>query len=109
MDMLRADLGANAPDYAALIATVEAGIKPALPDPVVIAPVSPRQIRMALTRTGLRSAVEDAVSNGSQDLKDWWEFSTVFERPNAEVVAMGAALGVSPEQLDALWQLAVTL
>lgn len=77
--------------------------------PVVIPPVSPRQIRMALTQIGLRAQVEAAVAAGDQNLKDWWEFSTQFERNNAEVIAMGAALGVPDAQLDSLWQLAKTL
>jgi hypothetical protein len=74
-----------------------------------IAPVSPRQIRQALTRAGLRASVESAVAAGDQDLKDWWEFSTTFERLNPQVTAMGAALGVSDAQLDDLWTLASTL
>ena len=76
---------------------------------VPIVPISPRQIRQALTRAGLRAAVEGAVAGGDQDLKDWWEFSTAFERLNPQVTAMGAALGQSPEQLDALWALGATL
>lgn len=75
----------------------------------IISPVSPRQIRMALTRAGLRAQVEAAVASGDQDLKDWWEFATAFERTNAQVAAMGQALGQSEAQLDALWQLAATL
>ena len=75
----------------------------------IIAPVSPRQIRMALTRVGLRAQVESAVAAGDQDLKDWWEFATTFERENVQVAAMGGALNQSAEQLDALWQLAATL
>ncbi len=70
---------------------------------------SPRQIRMALTRVGLRDDVEAAVAAGDQDLKDWWEFSTVYERTNAQVTAMGTALGQTETQLDDLWKLAVTL
>lgn len=74
-----------------------------------IAAISPRQIRMALTRAGLRTAVEAAVAAGDQDLKDWYEFSTAFERTNEQVAAMGAALGVTEQQLDALWALGVSL
>ena len=84
-------------------------IAPYITPPPVIAPVSPRQIRQALTRAGLRTAVETAVAAGDQDLKDWWEFSTTFERLNPQVTAMGAALGVSDTQLDDLWTLASTL
>lgn len=81
---------------------------PPLPPPP-IAPISPRQIRQALTRAGLRTAVEAAVLAGDQDLKDWWEFSTSFERLNPQVVAMGVALGQSDAALDALWQLGASL
>lgn len=73
------------------------------------APVSPRQIRMALSRQGLRSGVETAVAAGDQDLKDWWDYSTVFDRGHPEVAAMASALQVTDSQVDALWQLASTL
>lgn len=77
--------------------------------PSPIQDVTPRQIRMALSRAGLRTSVEAAVAAGSQDLKDWYEFSTSFQRNQPLVVQMGIDLGQSPAQLDALWQLAATL
>lgn len=76
---------------------------------VVTPPISPRQIRQALTRAGLRTAVEAAVAAGDQDLKDWYEFSTAFERLNPQVVAMGEALSVSPASLNDLWALGASL
>lgn len=82
---------------------------PADVPPVYIAPISPRQIRQALTRAGLRAAVAAAVAAGDQDLKDWYEFSTAFERNNAQVTAMGIALNVSESALDDLWALGATL
>ena len=81
----------------------------AIPAATHIVPISPRQIRQALTRAGLRSQVEAAVAAGNQDLKDWWEFATVFEREHPMVVDMGAALGQAPTQLDALWALGASL
>lgn len=75
----------------------------------VVPTLSPRQIRLALNRANLRDAVELAVATGDRDLKDWWEFSSRFERDHPRVVAMGANLGVSPTDLDALWQLGITL
>lgn len=80
-----------------------------VPPPPPISPISPRQIRQALTRAGLRASVESAVAAGDQDLKDWWEFSTAFDRLNPQVVAMGSAVGQSSGQLDALWALGATL
>jgi hypothetical protein len=71
--------------------------------------VSPRQIRQALTRANLRTQVEAAVAAGDQDLKDWWEFATTFERNHPMVVQMGTALGQTAEQMDQLFITAVGL
>ena len=93
----------------AQIATLQAQIDAYTP-PVPVAPsfitVSPRQIRMALTQAGLRTSVEAAVSQGSQALKDWYEFAEAFEENNANVTAMADALGVSDEALHDLFALA---
>ena len=112
MQMFRDDVaqyGGDITQYEALIAEVEAAHVPVPPAPPVIPSCSPRQIRQILTAVGLRTAVEDAVAAGSQDLKDWWEFSTVIERTHPEVIAMGAALGQTPEQLDQLFVTGATL
>lgn len=76
--------------------------------------VSPRQIRQAMHRTTygngtLRDAVEAAVVAGDRDLKDWWDFSSYFERTSPHVAAMATALNVSEAALDELWALAATL
>ena len=99
-------LAAKDAEIAALEVQVVA-LTPAPSVPSVVA--SPRQIRQALTAAGMRAAVEDAVAAGDQDIKDWWNFSTAFERTNLQVTAMATALGVSDEELDGLWALAVTL
>lgn len=84
---------------------------PAEPDPVVVVPaqVSQRQIRQALTATGLRAGVEAAVAAGSQDLKDWWEYANPVERQHPMVIGMAAGLGVTDQQLDDLFILAGSL
>jgi len=74
-----------------------------------ILPITPRQIRQALTAAGLRESVESGVAAGSQDLKDWWEFSDSFERMHPEVIAFGIALKKSDKELDALWALGASL
>lgn len=71
--------------------------------------LTPRQIRMALTRAGLRQAVEEAVAAAGGDLLDWWEYSTQFERGHPLVAQMAEGLGISPEQVDGLWRLGATL
>lgn len=70
---------------------------------------SPRQIRQALTRAGLREAVEAAIASGSQDIKDWYEFATEFSRQHEDVALLAEALNVSEEDLDNLWILAASL
>lgn len=75
----------------------------------IITQISPRQIRMALTQMNLRSQVETAVAAGDQNLKDWYEFSTYFDRNHLQVIAMAQALNVTNAQLDLLWALAATL
>ena len=71
--------------------------------------VSPRQIRQALSRAGLRTAVEAAVAVGDQDTKDWYEFATEFHRASPVVAALSVALNVDGEALDGLWTLAASL
>ncbi len=71
--------------------------------------ISPRQIRQALTRVGLRNAVELAVSSGDQDTKDWWEFSTEFLRDHSEVLKVQQGLGKTDDEVDSIWKLAGTL
>ena len=75
----------------------------------VPASVSPRQIRQALTRSSLRAPVESAIAASDQDTKDWYAYATEFQRDNPHVAAMGAALGVTSDQLDQLWILAGSL
>lgn len=79
------------------------------PVPPPVTQISPRQIRMALTQSNLRSQVEMAVTAGDQDMKDWYEYSTYFDRNHPQVLAMATALNVNDAQLDALWALGATL
>lgn len=74
-----------------------------------IAPVNAKQLRQALTRTGFRAQVDDAVAAGNQDLKDWYEFETQFTRSDPQVKVMATVLGQSDDQVDDLWRLAKSL
>ena len=99
-------------DYAGYLIWLAAGNTPDPADPIPApppTPLTPRQIRMALTRAGLRDQVEAAVTAGDQDLKDWWEFSLSFERNHPLVTNMGSLLGQSEAQLDNLWSIGAAL
>jgi hypothetical protein len=79
------------------------------PVPPPVTQISPRQIRMALTQMSLRTTVETAIASGDQDMKDWYEFSTYFDRNHPQVLAMATELNVTEADLDALWKLGATL
>ena len=61
--------------------------------------ISPKQIRLALNRSGLRDAFAAALATMDPDTRDIWEFSSEIHRDNPLVVAMGQALGVDLDQL----------
>lgn len=67
------------------------------------------QIRLALNQVGLRDGVEAYVAAASQDVKDWWAKARRFVITNPMVQAAAQALGVTQEQLVALFRLAATL
>jgi hypothetical protein len=79
--------------------------------PVVVPPivVSARQIRMALSRLGLRAAVENYVGAADQDTKDSWQFAAEFSRDHSMIATAAAVLGKTPADVDALFELAKTL
>ena len=96
------------------VQTGEQTVEEYTPEPYIAPPlapivVSPRQIRQALTQVNLRTQVESAVAAGSQDLKDWWEFTTAFEENHPMVVGMAQGIGVSDLELHNLFILASSL
>lgn len=63
--------------------------------------LTPRQIRMQLTNSGLRQQVEDMVANSNDyALKDWWEYSLDYKRDNPILIDIATQLGLTDEQLD---------
>lgn len=98
-------------DYRTYLQWVASGNTPHAAD--VVAPptpvVSAWQIRKALNAAGLRESVEAAVSQADQETKDAWEYAASFERDHPLVLDLGAALDKTPEELDALFELAASL
>jgi hypothetical protein len=72
--------------------------------------VSPRQLRLALNRLGLRTLIENAVANSNnQDLKDYWEYSVYVDRFHPLVDQLASQLGLTSKQVDDLFELAESL
>jgi len=78
---------------------------PPIPAPVP-ASVTPRQIRLALNKTGMRDAVEAAIAASGRDVRDWWEYALEIERAHPMVDAMLPALGLTSAQADDIFRLA---
>jgi hypothetical protein len=72
--------------------------------------VSAWQLRKALNHLGLRAAVEAAVTaSTNQDIKDGWAYAGSFNSDDPLVTTMGTAIGQTPAQMYALFELASTL
>lgn len=65
------------------------------------------QFKRALTALGLRAMVESEIAAADLDTQDMWQ-APIFRRLNPRIVAMAASLGQSDEDLDALFDLALT-
>lgn len=72
------------------------------PEPPPVIACTPWQMRKALNAAGLRAAVEAAVAGADQTTKDGWEFATEFRSDDALLLALGVALGKTPDEIRAL-------
>lgn len=71
---------------------------------------SPWQFRKALNINGLRALVENAVAeSNNQDIKDGWNYATVFNRYDLLVISFSTQLGKTDAEMDSLFELARTL
>jgi hypothetical protein len=83
---------------------------PAPVEPAPLAPLSPRQFRQALTKLGFRQQVDTAIAASSdQDLKDWYEWTSEFQRDHPAVLAMAQQMGFTDAQLNAVWAYGATI
>lgn len=76
---------------------------------VVVYSATARQLRLAMTRGNLRTLTENHVGAQPQDFKDWWSFSPCFTHNEPNIQQIATALGKTPAQVIALFQLASTL
>lgn len=72
--------------------------------PPVPESISPRQFRQSLNHFGFRQQVDNGVAASTdQNLKDWYEFTSDFQRHHPEVLSMAQQLGFTSDQLDQVW------
>ena len=70
----------------------------------LLKPLSAWQVRKVLTQLGLRDSVETAVANADAETKDAWHYASSFQRDDALLVSMAAAINISDAQLDAMFE-----
>jgi hypothetical protein len=66
------------------------------------------QLIEALDDLGHLAAVKEAVTAAGGLVPDIWLHASLFERTDARLCALGAAAGLSPEDIDAVFRLAAT-
>ena len=86
---------------------VEAWVWPA--GDLDLPPLSARQIRLGLSAAGLLSAAEQAIVAGSEADRIEWDFASEYRRDHPLIGTMTTALGLTPQQVDAMWLNALTL
>ncbi len=82
--------------------------------PIVPQKVTSRQMRVALIMSGFSIETINAMINGLPEPTksiafQTWDYSNEFHRSNALLNSLAPALGLSQEQLDNLFKLAITL
>jgi hypothetical protein len=78
------------------------------PEPPPVTQVSMRQARLALLAADLLDDVEVMMSEADRAVRIEWEYATVVDRNSPLVAAIGSALGLTDEQIDALFADAAT-
>lgn len=88
-------------------------VAPVAPAPVVPASVSMRQARLALLQAGKLSSVGAVIATLDDPQKSEaqieWQYASAVERSSGLVATLGAALGFSEVDLDALFITAAAL
>ena len=84
-------------------------IEETTPDPRTIMTCGALQFRKALRQLGKMDAVKSYVEQADEETQEAWEYATEFKRLDPFIVGGMAALGVSDAEVDAVFELAVTM
>lgn len=67
------------------------------------------QFRQAMRKLGLFASAKAFIEAGDEEIQEAWEYAVGFRRMDVFVVDLAAGIGMTDEQLDAVFDLAVTL
>ena len=97
-------------DYIESIGAAIVNVEVPTPIPQV---VTMRQARLALLQQGLLASIQPAIDALDEPHRSGanieWEYSQTVERTRPFVLTLGEALGLTDDDLDALFELAATL
>ncbi len=94
---------------AASDAAIAAFVTPEIPaTPVVLISVSRLRMKLALKDLDLLTTVEAVVASAGELAQIYWTESTMFERNHPMVVNLGAAAGLTPQEIDDIFINAAT-
>lgn len=82
--------------------------------PEIFAPITPRQIRLALLSAGLLDSIDTAIAaipdeEARKAAQIEWDYALQYERSNPTLIALGTALGLDDTAIDDLWRSASNL
>lgn len=91
-------------------------VEPTIEDLRAVMPsITARQLRLVLVRSGISldsvAAAINAMPAGvaEDEARIEWEYATVFNRLHPTLLQISTALALTPEQVDALWEQALTI
>lgn len=85
------------------------------PPPPPLAPLTRRQLRLGLLANGITTAdvevaiaaIPDPMDRAVAEIE--WADASTYERDHPLIEQVGSALGLSPEQIDTMWEEALLL
>jgi len=89
--------------------------EPELPESKPTPPITARQLRLCLVLNGISLDLVESAIDSIEDKTERevarieWEYATVFERSHPLIEQIGTSLGLTTEQIDEMWQEAITL
>lgn len=80
-------------------------------EPTILPPLSARQFRLGLHANGLLSSVQETIDALDEHERTAaqieWEYAIQFDRDHHLVISLAAALELTEEQIDGMWQQAM--
>lgn len=82
-------------------------VEPYIPTPAPLPNLTARQLRLGLNSLGKLAVVEAAINQlpdpTKGEAKIEWEFASTFRRDHPLILQISPILGLSDEQIDAVW------